>query len=208
MTKVTTNRKRRAVHAVRGELRAVLLFVAIVWVVFAVSQFVPSLRAWGVIPRSSRGLIGILTMTFLHANWQHIASNTIPLLILLALLVGSKISSWKIVVSIILVGGCLLWGVGMQGNHIGASLLIYGLIAFLISSGLFFEKRPIPLVIAISVGCLYGFPLLTGVLPRISNPEHLSWDGHLCGEIAGVVVAYFLERRNVGRLSKQKIPAK
>ena len=65
-----------------------------------------------------------------------------------------------------------------------------------------------PLVIAISVGCLYGFPLLTGVLPRISNPEHLSWDGHLCGAIAGVVVAYFLERRNVGRLSKQKIPAK
>ena len=146
MNNPSTTRKRGAVHSIREEMRGVLIFIAVIWVVFLVSQFVPQIRSWGLIPRNPSGLIGILTMTFLHANWQHIASNTIPLLILLALLAGSKVSSLRVVPLIVLLGGALLWIIGMPGNHIGASLLIFGLITFLIAAGLFFEKRPIPMV--------------------------------------------------------------
>lgn len=202
MSNATPSRKLGAVHSIRDELRGVLIFILLIWAIFLVSQFVPSLRSWGIIPRHLFGLVGIFTMTFLHANWQHIASNTVPLLILLALLAGSQVSSWKVVPMIVILGGSLLWLIGMHGNHIGASLLIFGLITFLIASGLFFEKRPIPMAIAILVGFLYGFPLLRGVLPRFSNPAHVSWDGHLCGAIAGVTVAYVLESRNQRRLSK------
>ena len=74
-------------------------------------------------------------MPFLHANLHHILSNTFPLFILLVLLAGSKARSWEIVVDIVLLGGALLWLFGRPGDVIGASGLIFGLIAFLILSG-------------------------------------------------------------------------
>jgi len=41
------------------------------------------------------------------------------------------------------------------------------------------------------VGFLYGTTLLWGVLPTVPG---VSWDGHLSGAVAGVVVAYGLTR--------------
>jgi membrane associated rhomboid family serine protease len=61
------------------------------------------------------------------------------------------------------------------------------LIAFLIVAGLL-EKRLVPLGIAILVGFLYGTTLFFGVLPSVQ--QHVSWDGHLFGAIAGAMVAY------------------
>ena len=124
-------------------------------------------------------------------NLHHILSNTLPLFILLILLAGSKARSWEVVVEIVVLGGSLLWLVGRPAIHIGASGLIFGLIAFLITSGLL-EKRLVPLAIAVIVGFLYGGTLVSGVLPRIGS--QISWDGHLCSAVAGVIVAYTLTR--------------
>jgi membrane associated rhomboid family serine protease len=82
--------------------------------------------------------------------------------------------------------------------HIGASLLIFGLISFLIASGLFFERRPVPVIVALVVGFLYGMTLIAGVLPRLGGGDRVSWDGHLCGALAGVFVAYMLTRPRAG----------
>ena len=112
-------------------------------------------------------------------------SNTFPLLILLALLAGSQARSWLVVLEIVLLGGGLLWLCGRQADHIGASGLVFGLIVFLILSGLL-ERRPAPLLIAVFVGFLYGGTLLAGVVPQ----QGISWDGHLCGMVAGGVVAW------------------
>jgi membrane associated rhomboid family serine protease len=64
-------------------------------------------------------------------------------------------------------------------------------VAFLILSG-FLERRIVPLVVALFVGFLYGSSLIMGVLPRLGS--QISWDGHLCGAIAGGIVAYALTR--------------
>ena len=133
-------------------------------------------------------------MTFVHQDWSHLLSNTVPLFILLVLLAGSRARSWGIVVLIIIVGGLLLWVFGRSARHVGASLLIFGLISYLIASGLFFERRPVPVVVALVVGFLYGTALLGGILPRFGMSPSVSWDGHLCGAIAGVLVAYGLTR--------------
>jgi membrane associated rhomboid family serine protease len=179
-------------HTIRQELHGVLLFVGAIWGVFAITLVWPSLREFGLVPRSVGGLMGILTMPLLHEGWQHILSNTPTLLILLALLAGSRASSWRIVAGVILLSGALLWTVGRPANHIGASALIFGLIVFLIVSGLL-ERRVVPLMIAVLVGFLFGGALLGGVLPRFGS--NVSWDGHLCGAIAGGLVAYALTAR-------------
>jgi membrane associated rhomboid family serine protease len=180
-----------ASHTIKEELHGILLFVGSIWAVFLVSLAVPSLDSFGVTPRTLVGLVGVPAMPFLHANLHHILSNTVPLLVLLALLAGSKARSWEIVVAVIVLGGSLLWLFGRHATHIGASGLIFGLIAFLFVSGLL-EKRIVPLLIALLVGFLYGGSLLSGIMPWAG--QNISWDGHLCGAVAGVTVAYALTR--------------
>jgi membrane associated rhomboid family serine protease len=183
-------------HTIRQEISGVLLFIAAIWAVFFASWFFPSLDQYGVVPRRTIGLVGIPAMPFLHLNLQHIISNTIPLFVLLVLLAGSRAESWEVVVFITLVGGLLLWLFGREAVHIGASGLISGLGAFLILSG-FLERRIIPLLIALLVGFFYGSALLAGIIPRIGS--QVSWDGHLCGAIAGGIVALALARGRTRR---------
>ena len=178
-------------HTIRQELTGVILFVGSIWAVFLVSLLFPGLDEYGVIPRRTIGLVGIPAMPFLHANLQHILSNTVPLFVLLILLAGSRAESWEVVILIAFLGGLLLWIFGREAIHIGASGLISGLVAFLILSG-FLEKRIIPLLIALLVGFFYGTSLVLGIIPRLGS--QISWDGHLCGAVAGGIVAFALAR--------------
>lgn len=180
-------------HSVREELRGVAIFVGVVWAVFLLTCFFPSLDGFGVTPRTLGGLVGIAAMPFLHANFGHLFNNTIPLFVLLALLAGSKARSWEIVAEVVLLGGLLLWLVGRPATHIGASGLIFGLITFLIVSGIR-EKRIVPLAVCLVVGFLYGGTLIWGIIPRFGS--HVSWDGHLCSALAGGIVAYALTRES------------
>ena len=182
-------------HTVREELKGIVTFVVVIWAVFIVDAMLPAdLRDFGLIPRTGLGLIGVPAMPFLHANFQHICSNTVPLVILLALLAGSHATSWQIVTRIVVLGGLLLWVFGRPATHIGASGLVFGLAAFLIVAG-FVEKRPLSLLISLLVMFLYGGSLLAGMLPSI-GPE-VSWDGHLTGFIAGGWVAYRFARQAI-----------
>jgi membrane associated rhomboid family serine protease len=195
-------------HSIRAELSGVLGFVAVIWAVYLLSFAVPAIDHLGVMPRRLTGLVGIPAMPFLHANWRHLVSNTVPLVVLLVLLAGSRAESWGVVVLIIVLGGLLLWTFGraeMNGRpfvHIGASGLISGLTSFLILSG-FLERRIGSLLVALLVAFLYGGSLLVGVVP--SSDSNISWDGHLCGAIAGGFVAFALTR-GPGQRSGKPMP--
>lgn len=179
-------------HTIQQEIKGVVIFIATIWGVFLLECVVPfDLLSFGVTPRTLHGLVGIPAMPFLHANLQHIASNTLPLFVLLILLAGSKARSWEVVTEIVLLGGILLWLCGRTATHVGASGLIFGLIAFLIVSG-WLERRFVPLVVSLVVTFVYGGILLWGVIPRIGT--HISWDGHLLGAVAGGVIAYLMTK--------------
>jgi len=178
------------VHRIKEELPLVAVFIAAIWVVFILDRFLP-LENFGLVPRNVGHLPGILAMPFLHGDWGHIMSNTVPLAVLLTLLAGSKANSRWIVVSIALLGGLLLWLFGRGASlHIGASGLVFGLAVFLIISG-FLERRIVPMIVAVVVTFLYGSSLLSGIMPF---QKGVSWDGHLFGGIAGGMVAWFMVR--------------
>jgi membrane associated rhomboid family serine protease len=186
-------------HTIRQEIRGVVLFVGVIWAVYFLSLPFPHLDHYGVIPRRPAGLFGIVAMPFLHGNIHHLVSNTIPLVVLLLLLAGSRAESWEVVAAISILGGTLLWVFGRPAIHIGASGLISGLITFLILGGCF-ELRIVPLLISIFVGFVYGGSLFLGVLPGLDS--RISWDGHLCGAIAGGMVAYALTRGSTPQTPK------
>lgn len=186
-------------HTIKEELKSILIFVGIIWLIFILDRFLP-LEKFGLIPRDLSGIFGIITMTFLHGDLAHIMSNFVPLVVMLLLLAGSRANSVVIVLSIIGIGGALLWLFG-RGNtlHIGASLLVFGLAGFLIVSGIL-EKRMVPMIISVVVAITYGGILISGISPW---QEGVSWDGHLFGAIGGAVVAWLFVGRGLRKMSSQ-----
>lgn len=183
---------------VGDEISGVLTFVSVIWITFFADWVLPLSEWFALIPRDVFRLPGIVAMTFLHGGFGHLIANTVPLIILLSLLAGSRANSWQTVGMIVLTGGLLLWLFGRNGtdahvvSHIGASLLVFGLITFFLAAA-WFEMRVVSIVIAILVGVIYGWSLIGGVLP---TQRGVSWDGHLCGAIAGVIVAFVQSRLN------------
>lgn len=179
------------IHTIKQELWLLILFVGLIWFIFVLDRLLP-LELLGLVPRTLGGLTGIVAMPFLHQDLSHIMSNMPPLIILLALLAGSRGNSVVIVVALIVLSGVLLWFFG-RGNalHIGASGLVFALVSFLIAAGIF-EQRLTSLMVSVVVGFLYGTTVLMGVLP---GQEGVSWDGHLLGGVAGVVVAWLMVRK-------------
>lgn len=161
--------------------------ILLIWAVFVVDMIMQlQLARFGIYPRNVYGLIGIVTAPLLHGNLQHIISNTITLFVLLVILwmFYRRIASQVVVLSWLL-GGLLIWIFARPVIHIGASALIYSIASFLIAMGLFsgsFRAFLIALVIVL----LYG-GLVYGVLP---TDQPISWEGHLIGAIAGILLGY------------------
>ncbi|MFM7876386.1 MAG: rhomboid family intramembrane serine protease [Microcystis panniformis] len=163
-------------------------FVAIFWLLEILDQFVfrGSLDYFGIIPHQVIGLRGILFAPFLHGDFPHLIANTVPFLILGWLVMLQETSDFFIVTGLtMLVGGLGVWLFAVPGSiHIGASILIFGYLGFLLLRGYF--QRNIPsILLSILVFLLYG-GTIWGVLP--SRPG-ISWQGHLFGFLGGVLAA-------------------
>lgn len=167
----------------------ILQFAALLYVIYFIGLFIP-ITKFGIVPRTTSGLIGVFTAPFLHGGIRHLVSNTIPLITLLIVL--NTIYPTKTLVVFLFVtltGGLLVWIFGRDANHIGASGLIYGLVAFLIVYGIL-EKKYIPIAISIGVAVVYG-GLIWGIFPSVKS--YISWEGHLFGAISGVLIAFLLK---------------
>ncbi|TRV10292.1 MAG: rhomboid family intramembrane serine protease [Microcystis wesenbergii Mw_MB_S_20031200_S109] len=163
-------------------------FVAIFWLLEILDQFVfrGSLDYFGIMPHQVIGLRGILFAPFLHGDFPHLIANTVPFLILGWLVMLQETSDFFIVTGLtMLVGGLGVWLFASPGSiHIGASILIFGYLGFLLLRGYF--QRNIPsILLSILVFLLYG-GTIWGVLP--SRPG-ISWQGHLFGFLGGVLAA-------------------
>jgi len=169
-----------------------LLFVLILWVVFFFQNYSDyRFSKLGILPRDVTGLIGIFTSVFVHGDLGHITSNTFPIIVLgMMLFYFYKKIAKSVFIWIWLISGLWLW-IGGRNNpnestyHIGASTLVYGLATFLFFSGVF-RKHLRLMAVSAMVVFLYG-SIVWGMFPIKTE---ISWEGHLFGAIAGVLVAF------------------
>jgi len=169
------------------EISGLFVLVTVMWGVFLLDRFT-GIESFGLVPRTLHGLTGIIAMPVLHKDLSHIVGNTIPLLVLGILLAGSSSKTSAVIASIWILSGIGLWIFGRTALHIGASGVVFGLVAFLIVAGMV-EKRFAALAVSLIVGIVYGGTLFTGILPL---SQGTSWDGHLMGAIAGICTAFIL----------------
>jgi len=170
----------------RLALKIALVFTGILWAVLIIdSAFGLRLARFGLRPGSIPGLLGIITAPLLHGGFNHLLSNTLPLVIsMTATLYLYPRSSVRVIPLIWLGSGILSWFIGRSTLHIGASGLIYGLLAYVFVSGIL--RRDMRSVsVSLLVGFLYG-SMVWGVLPI---RPHMSWEMHLSGAVLGVVLA-------------------
>ena len=140
-------------------------FVLLLWLI-KITEIIShsSFVKFGILPRTVSGLIGIITAPLVHADFNHLISNSLPLLVLgLGIFYSYPSTSKKLYIGIYILHGMLVWLFARQAYHIGASGLIYGLVAFLFFSGII-RRDNRSIALALIVTFLYG-GLTWGVLP-------------------------------------------
>jgi membrane associated rhomboid family serine protease len=171
---------------------APLRLVFLMWLLFSLEHYLQyDLGFLGIYPLSFKGLVGILTAPMIHGNFNHLISNTIPLLALGGALyffyppLASRVFLYAYFFTNILV-----WVFGRPFYHIGASGIIYALASFLIFYG-FVNRNFKSVLISIIVLAVYG-GLAFGVLPV---NQSVSWESHLMGALVGIVSAFIFGKQ-------------
>jgi len=183
---VTGNQEEKEKPKFRISLFISLSFVVVLWLVKIFEEYtLIDLTILGVYPRKLSGLVGIITSPLIHANFSHLISNSIPLLVLMIFLFYAYTnSSFKVFFSVYILSNFLVWIFAREAYHIGASGVVYGLVTFIFFVGVFRrDKKSIGL--SLLVIFLYG-GLVWGILP--TDPT-ISFEAHLSGAIVGLVAA-------------------
>lgn len=176
---------------IRYALISAAFLLAGIWLVWLGSWLLGwQMNDLGVEPRKLSGLIGILSAPLAHASFEHLMSNTLPLAVLATLILYAYPRAAQIALPMIwLAAGIGVWLFARSSVHVGMSGINHGLMFFLFLTGLLRRDR-LGIAISLVVFFFYGGMLLT-VLPR---EQHVSFEYHLAGAIAGVVAAILLFR--------------
>lgn len=180
----------------RPLVRAVIVnvgVVAVMWILELIDQMTRnSLDQFGIQPRQVGELGDIFLAPWLHFGWAHIASNSVPFLVLGVLIYLSGAMRWVVTLLVtIVVSGITVWLFSPPNSlTLGASGIVFGFLTYVLTRGLFTKKLG-QIVIAIVILVLYG-GVLWGVLPTQSG---VSWQGHLGGAVGGVLAAWIMHSK-------------
>jgi membrane associated rhomboid family serine protease len=165
-------------------------FVALLWGI-KLSEIIFNLdfTRFGILPGNIKGIPGILFSPLIHANINHLLSNSLPILFLgCGIIYFYRNAAYKVISIIYLGTGILDWIFARKAYHIGASGLIYGFVAFMFFSGVI-RRDTRAIALALLVTFLYG-SLIWGILPL---DNQVSWESHLFGSLIGIFCAFIFK---------------
>jgi membrane associated rhomboid family serine protease len=167
----------------------IMLFCVLIYIVNSVLPI--NLNQFGIVPRSTSNLYGIVFAPFLHGSWQHLFSNLFPFIIFGALIGLQSVKRLWLVFTIHIVStGCLVW-LFARGNsvHIGMSGVIYAFWGYLVVYG-FVRRQMLHLLISLLTLIFYG-GLVFGVLP---TKVGISFESHMLGALVGAISGYYFAK--------------
>lgn len=176
-------------------------FVALLYVIELVDTLMGHrLDGGGVRPREADGLDGIVFAPLLHVGWTHLVANTVPLLVFGFLILLAGVARWLAVTAVVwIVGGTGTWLTGQPHSlHLGASVLAFGWLVYLLLRGVF-ARDAAQVALGVILLLVYG-GVLWSVLP---GQPGISWQGHLFGAVGGAVAAWWFGARDRERRRPQ-----
>lgn len=144
---------------------------------------------YGIMSRRFWGLRGIVTGPLVHGSWGHLISNTFPLFVLtiISLYFYRKVAMrafWMIYI----LTGLAVWLFARPVSHIGASGIVYGLVAFIFWNGIF--RRSLRSIMLAAIVMLLYSGMFMGILP---DQEGISWESHLLGSLVGIFTSFWFK---------------
>jgi membrane associated rhomboid family serine protease len=199
LSAVSTGVLARRGQVQRDGFKLLAAIVATMWVVEVINTLDSNgLDSDGIYPRNFGHIWGIVTAPFLHVSFAHLISNTIPLVfmgVIIALRGALRVAAVTLIV--IVIGGLGTWLIAPAHSiTVGASGVVFGYAAYLLTRGAF-DRSLLELLTGGVVGLVWGGALLASLVPHYG----ISWQGHLCGAIAGVIAAWLLASRRAGRVA-------
>ncbi len=189
----STPTPRRNGQLQREGITLLVTIVGLMWLVEIVNTLDSNrLDSDGLWARNVGRVWGIITAPFLHASFQHLIDNTIPLVFMGVIIALAGALRLGLVTAIVIVlGGIGTWLIAPAGTvTVGASGVVFGYATYLLTRGLF-DRSALELAVGVLVGVVWGSALLTSLVPHYG----VSWQAHLCGGIAGVVAAWVLREK-------------
>lgn len=147
----------------------------------------------GIIPLELEGLPGLITAPLIHGDLEHLLSNSVPFFLLASgLFYFYDKRAFRILLFAYFLPGLWVW-LFARGNssHIGASGVVYALASFHIFSGLIKRQKQV-LAFSMIVLFLYG-SMVWGIFPDFFPHKNISWESHLMGGVAGLLLAFFFK---------------
>jgi membrane associated rhomboid family serine protease len=169
------------------------IFVLLLWIIHLTSYlFDLDFSHLGVYPLHVKGIPGIFLSPLIHGNFEHLISNSLPLLVLGTMLFYFyPTSAFKVFVLIYFVTGIWVWFGARPAFHIGSSGIVYGLASFIFTCGALLRNIRL-MAVSLLVVFLYG-SLIWGLFPI---DWRISWESHLSGFVLGIVLAFIYKNEN------------
>lgn len=180
-----------------------LILLIVMWLVKLIEwQFHAAFYSYGISPLTTRGLVGVFAAPFLHSDFSHLASNSVPFLFLAAMLYYFyREAANTVLVLSWLFTGVLVWLMARQSVHIGASGVVYALATFHFVSGLI-RRNPGLMAVSLLITFLYG-GMVWGIFPQFFPGQNISWESHLSGIVSGLIAAVWFRGEGPQRVEYQ-----
>lgn len=165
-------------------IKKISIYLLAMWLIFFFTMAFS--HTLGIIPRTHLGAVGILTSPFFHTDFYHILANSIGF-VLFSLIYycidgeGVHFLFWSIAIG----SGVGTWIFSSEGNYIGASSLVLGLLSYLCSIGFLIKKWKY-MALSLFILATYGW-VLFGWIPSAFGK--VSFEGHIFGFMAGILLA-------------------
>ena len=171
-----------------GSLYPPFVGVLLLWLIYFFTVAVQfDTGGWGIYPRRLFGLAGIVTGPLVHGGMSHLISNSAPLFVLGVIMVYFyRRVALPAFVMIYFLTNIAVWLLARSVFHIGASGIVYGMVAFIFWNGLF-RGSARSIVLALGVLIFYS-GMFVGILP---DQPGISWESHLLGSLVGIFTSYW-----------------
>jgi membrane associated rhomboid family serine protease len=176
----------------REGLTLLIGIVALMWLIEVINTLDSNhLDHDGLWARNFDRLWGVITSPFIHASFAHLIANTIPFVFMGVIIALQGAARLAIVTAIVVVvGGLGTWLIAPAGVvTIGASGVVFGYAAYLLTRGLF-DRSAVELLVGLLVAVVWGGALISSLVPHYG----ISWQAHACGAVGGIVAAALLAK--------------
>lgn len=184
-------------------IRAVLI-VLLATLILSAGLFIDA-KKYGILPGTFNGFENFFLFSIIHTSSGHLKGNLMmfmPLFFIMAYFFDKVY--FKVLILILITNSIGIFFIGRGDNvHVGASGLVYGISAFMVSASILKANKTAILIILLTIAISYS--LFLDIIPKDFSSLKYSWESHFVGYISGAIFGFVIGNRQLSEYHKDLI---